>query len=91
MIELFKVDCLNISEQFIPGLNFLVAGQLDNKVTYVKLLQSEQSLDEYLDSSAIQTQHVVIGVLFELFLHLGDGGEGSVVDELSFGLAVGAN
>ena len=91
MIELFKIDGLDIGEQFIPGLHFLIAGQFNNQVTNVKLLQSEQSLDEYLDSSAIQTQHIVIGVLFELFLHLRDGGESSVVDELCFSLAVWAD
>ena len=44
-----------------------------------------------MDSSAIESKHVIIGVLFELFLHLGDWGEGSVVDELGLCLTVGAD
>ena len=41
MIELFKIDSLDIGKQFIPGLYFLIASQFYNQVTYVKLLQSE--------------------------------------------------
>jgi hypothetical protein len=76
MIELFQVDALDVQEQLVSLFMFLFDAQLDQQVADVKLLKGEQFLNRNLETSAVQTDQVVVSVLFERVLDLGNRGEG---------------
>jgi len=54
MIELFQIDALDIQEKFISFFCFLLSAEFNEKITDMKLFESEQFFNSCLQSSSIE-------------------------------------